>query len=40
VKKLVLRVNSNWGGDNTCLYRVRVHGVPVQAHPGIVVEEN
>lgn len=40
VKKLVLRVNSNWGGDNTCLYRVRVHGVPVQAHPGIVVQEN
>jgi Sad1 / UNC-like C-terminal len=35
VRKVVLRVKSSWGSENTCLYRVRVHGVPVQAHPGI-----
>ena len=37
MKKVVIRVMSNWGHENTCLYRVRVHGVPVHAHPGIVV---
>lgn len=32
-KKVALRIKSNWGGDNTCLYRVRVHGMPVHPHP-------
>ncbi|EED13115.1 conserved hypothetical protein [Talaromyces stipitatus ATCC 10500] len=26
VDKVVLRVKSNWGGNSTCLYRVKVHG--------------
>jgi Sad1 / UNC-like C-terminal len=26
VDKVVLRVKSNWGGNHTCLYRVRLHG--------------
>lgn len=29
----LLRVISNHGADHTCLYRVRLHGVPVVAHP-------
>ncbi len=37
-KKLVVRVKRNWGGENTCLYRVRVHGVPVHPHPEIVAD--
>lgn len=26
VDKVVIRVKSNWGGNHTCLYRVKVHG--------------
>ncbi|EEA28812.1 hypothetical protein TMatcc_002837 [Talaromyces marneffei ATCC 18224] len=26
VDKVVVRVKSNWGGNHTCLYRVKVHG--------------
>lgn len=26
VDKVVLRVKSNWGGNHTCLYRVKLHG--------------
>ncbi|KAK7188149.1 hypothetical protein DPSP01_001691 [Paraphaeosphaeria sporulosa] len=26
IKKVMLRVTSNWGADHTCLYRVRLHG--------------
>ncbi|CRG83855.1 hypothetical protein PISL3812_01211 [Talaromyces islandicus] len=26
VDKAVVRVNSNWGGNHTCLYRVKLHG--------------
>lgn len=40
MQKVVFRINSNWGGENTCLYRVRVHGVPVHAHPQILREED
>lgn len=25
---LVLQINSNWASEDTCLYRVRVHGDP------------
>ncbi|ERF68273.1 hypothetical protein EPUS_02729 [Endocarpon pusillum Z07020] len=39
-KKLVVRVKRNWGGENTCLYRVRVHGVPVHPHPELVAEDD
>lgn len=28
---VILQVTSNWGGDSTCIYRVRVHGEPVSA---------
>jgi hypothetical protein len=30
-RSFVLRVTSNYGGDNVCLYRVRLHGLPVAA---------
>jgi hypothetical protein len=30
-KNFVLRVTSNYGGENVCLYRVRLHGQPVAA---------
>ncbi|KAH7398393.1 UNC-like C-terminal-domain-containing protein [Pyrenochaeta sp. MPI-SDFR-AT-0127] len=26
ISKIILRVLTNWGGDHTCLYRVRLHG--------------
>lgn len=39
MKKVVFRINSNWGAENTCLYRVRVHGVPVHPHPEIMREK-
>lgn len=26
VEKVVFRANTNWGGDHTCFYRVRLHG--------------
>ena len=39
-KKLVVRIKRNWGGENTCLYRVRVHGVPVHPHPELVAEDD
>ena len=26
ITRAVIRVNTNWGGDHTCLYRVRLHG--------------
>ncbi|KAI8942568.1 hypothetical protein NX059_000626 [Plenodomus lindquistii] len=26
IKRAMLRVTSNWGGDHTCLYQVRLHG--------------
>ena len=35
VRKVVFRITSNWGGENTCLYRVRVNGVPVHPDPEI-----
>ncbi len=38
--KLMVRVKRNWGGENTCLYRVRVHGVPVHPHPELVAEDD
>ncbi len=38
MKKVVFRATTNWGAENTCLYRVRVHGVPVRPHPEIVRE--
>jgi Sad1 / UNC-like C-terminal len=39
--KLAIRVAGNWGREatHTCLYRVRVHGVPVRPHPEIVRDE-
>jgi Sad1 / UNC-like C-terminal len=37
-RKIVVRVNKAWGEELACLYRVRVHGVPVHPHPGMVVE--
>lgn len=30
--RLAVRVLSNYGGDDTCLYRIKVHGRPVEAH--------
>lgn len=30
-KNFVLRITSNYGGDNVCLYRVRLHGQPIAA---------
>jgi Sad1 / UNC-like C-terminal len=38
-RRIVLRVKKTWGEDIACLYRVRVHGIPVHPHPGIVVEQ-
>lgn len=29
VKNTVVRVMSNWGGDATCIYRVKLHGKPL-----------
>ena len=31
--EVVLRVRGNHGAEKTCLYRVRLHGVPVVPHP-------
>ena len=36
--KFVFRVTKNYGGQMTCLYRVRVHGTPVEPHPVPVIE--
>lgn len=33
VKKVMLRVTSNWGADHTCLYRVRLHGKGLRPVP-------
>ena len=30
-KTFVLRVTSTYGADNACLYRIRLHGVPIDA---------
>lgn len=37
-KKIVVRVKKTYGEQIACLYRVRVHGVPVHPHAGIVLE--
>ena len=33
ISKVVLRVTTNWGAKHTCIYRVRVHGVPKGGRP-------
>ena len=37
--KVVVRVTKSWGEEIACLYRVRVHGIPVRPHPGMLVEQ-
>ena len=36
-QKVVFRATSNYGGEHTCFYRVRVHGAPMTPHPQIKV---
>ncbi|KAL9109511.1 MAG: hypothetical protein Q9227_005846 [Pyrenula ochraceoflavens] len=31
--KFLFRITENYGGQMTCMYRVRVHGKPVEPHP-------
>jgi Sad1 / UNC-like C-terminal len=40
-KHFTVRVMSTWGADHACLYRVRLHGVPLDApaSPGLMAEE-
>lgn len=37
IQRLAVRALTNWGEDYTCLYRVRLHGEPVEPRKSIVV---